>query len=72
MKYQLIAAAVAALSLIGATGASAQFIQRGYGYAPYGYGYSPYGYGYRYSPYQFGQCYNDEGYGRFTPCDGGN
>ena len=57
MTRKLTAAVLLALSLAGTTAASAQ---------------TAYDY-YRYRWTGYGQCYADEGYGRFSRCDhGGN
>jgi len=56
MTRKLTAAVLLALSLAGTTAASAQSA-RDY---------------YRYQWTGRGQCYNDEGYGRYSPCDSGH
>jgi hypothetical protein len=56
MTSKLTAAVLLALSL---TGTSAAFAQSAYDY-------------YRYQQTGRGQCYNDEGYGRYSPCDSGH
>ena len=53
MTKKLTAAMFVALSLAGATAASAQTVRDWYRYQYYGYG----------------QCVTDEGYGRFRSCD---
>lgn len=55
MTRKLTAAVLLALSLAGTTAASAQ---------------TAYDY-YRYNWTGRGQCYTDEGYGRYSPCDSG-
>jgi hypothetical protein len=76
---RVAALAAVAIGAAAATPAMAQFGYRvGPGYAaPYGYpapGYAaPFGYGgygYGYAPF-VDRCLQDEGYGRYTPCDGG-
>lgn len=56
MTRKLTAAVLLALSLAGTTAAFAQSA-RDY---------------YRYQWTGRGQCYNDEGYGRYSPCDSGH